>query len=143
MILPDVNILIYAFRADTPRHEHYAAWLKRLVSSGGQLALCDAVISGFLRIATHPKVISPPTPIEQALDFARWLMDSPGAHWLGPSSSVWSTFEQIASIDRGVRGNLIPDAYLASLCLSHGVQIATADRGFARFEGLRLVDPTK
>ncbi|MBU3994326.1 MAG: PIN domain-containing protein [Actinobacteria bacterium] len=141
MILPDVNVLIYAFRVDTEEHVRAAAWLEGLAARGGELALCDAVVSGFLRIVTHPKVISPPTPIEDALRFVRWLIEAPGVHWLGPAPSVWDTFERIADTDRGIRGNLVPDAYLAALCLAHGTAIGTADRGFARFDGLRRVDP--
>lgn len=141
MILPDVNVLIYAFRADTPQHHLHASWLEEVVSRGGDLALCDAVISGFLRIVTHSKVISPPTPVDQALMFVRWLIESPGVHWLGPAPSVWGNFERILEEDHGVRGNLVSDAYLAALCLAHGTTFATSDRGFARFAGLRCIDP--
>lgn len=141
MILPDVNVLIYAFRVDTPEHTRAATWLESLAASGAELALCDAVVSGFLRIVTHPKVISPPTPIEEALGFVRWLVETPGVHWLGPAPSVWDAFGRIADVDRGIRGNLVPDAYLAALCVAHGAAIGTADRGFARYEGLRRVDP--
>lgn len=143
MILPDANVLIYAFRTDVPQHERCAAWLEGAVRGGNDLALCEAVISGFLRIVTHPRVVSPPTPMEQALGFVRWLVESPGVHWLGPAPAVWDTLDRIVSEDRGVRGNLVPDAYLASLCLAHGAAIATADRGFARFEGLKRIDPTR
>lgn len=143
MILPDVNVLVYAFRADTPRHGEYAAWLEELATRGHGLALCDAVIAGFLRIITHPKVISPPTPTADALGFVQWLVEAPGVQWLGPSRQVWSVFEGIAVEDRGVRGNLVPDAYLAALCRAHGATIATSDRDFARFEGLRRIDPAR
>lgn len=83
-----------------------------------------------------------PPPIEQALGFVRWLVESSGVHWLGPAPSVWDVLDRIVSEDRGVRSNLVPDAYLAALCLAHGATIATADRGFARFEGLKRLDPT-
>lgn len=142
MILPDVNVLIYAFRADTPQHDRCAAWLREAVTGGTGLALCDTVIASFLRIVTHPKIISPPAPIERALEFAHWLIDNPRVHWLGPATSTWEIFERISADDHGVRGNLVPDAYLAALCLAHGAEIATTDRDFARFEGLRRIDPT-
>lgn len=141
MILPDVDALVYAFRADTPQHADYAAWLEELASRGHGLALCDAVITGFLRIVTHARVFSPPAPTEQAVEFVRWLIEVPGVQWLGPSGKVWSEFAEISAVDRGVRGNLVPDAYLAALCIAHGAAIATSDRDFARFEGLRRIDP--
>ncbi len=141
MILPDVNILVYAFRADTPEHERYATWLGTYVADGGLLALSDAVLAGFVRIVTHPRIMNPPAPTDSALAFVRWLADSPGAHWLSSSPIVWREFEGIVSLDRGVRGNLVPGAYLAALCVAHGATLATADRDFARFERLRRLDP--
>lgn len=141
MILPDVNVLVYAFREDTPQHDRCAAWLSEQLARSGGLALCDAVVSGFLRIVTHPRIFSPPAPTERAFEFVQWLRESPGIAWLGYSPAVWDAFGQICAEDRGVRGNLVPDAYLAALCIAHGATIATDDRDFARFEVLRRVKP--
>lgn len=141
MILPDVNVLVYASRADTPQHDECAQWLRKLVDRGHGLALCDTVIFDFLRIVTNPRIMSPPTPIDHALEFARWLGESPGVQWLSSSPAVWRAFDDIAREDRGVRGNLIPDAYIAALCVAHGATVATNDRDFARFDGLRRLDP--
>lgn len=140
MILADVNVLVYAFRADAAEHEVYARWLRSAVEGTETLALCDTVLSGFLRIVTHPRIVDPPTPTGRAVDFVQWLIDAPGAHWLPPSPVVWAAFADL-STDRAVRGNLVPDAYLAATCIAHGARLATADRGFARFPGLRWFDP--
>lgn len=141
MILPDVNVLVYAFGRDTGEHDAYSGWL-RSAAAGETLALSDAVLSGFLRIVTNPKILDPPAPTHDALEFVRWLIDSPRVHWLRSSPSVWEAFAKLAD-DAFVRGNVVPDAYLAALCISHNARLATADRGFARFERLRWFDPAR
>lgn len=143
MILPDVNVLVYAFRADTPHHSSCARWLQSIIDRRQGIALCDAVVFGFLRIVTHQKIMSPPTPIDKALDFVRWLSEYPEVHWLASSRATLQAFDEITMQDLGVRGNLVPDAHLAALCIAHGATIATHNRDFARFEGLRRLDPLR
>lgn len=142
MILPDVNALVYAFHAGSPQHRQHAAWLEELVGRGNGLALCDTVVAGFLRIVTNARILSPPVPIEHALEFVRWLTESPGVQWLTSSPAVWRGFEDIARADHGVRGSLVSDAYLAALCIAHGATVATSDRDFIRFDGLRRITPS-
>ncbi|MGI8844286.1 MAG: TA system VapC family ribonuclease toxin, partial [Gemmatimonadaceae bacterium] len=71
MILPDVNVLVYAHRKDTPRHEDYRAWLEGVLSGPSAFGLADLVLSGFLRVVTHPRVFKEPTPLADALAFLR------------------------------------------------------------------------
>lgn len=54
---------------------------------------------------------------------------------------TWTEFERLAEQDRGLRANLVPDAFLAALARAHGCRVATADRGFSRFPGVRTFDP--
>lgn len=77
MILPDVNVLIYAHREESPNHEGYRAWLEELLGSGEPYGIADIVLSGFLRIVTHPKIFDPPTPLETALSFVQALRVRP------------------------------------------------------------------
>lgn len=142
MILPDVNVLVYAFRDDAEQHEPYARWIQETVAGAEAIAISDAVLSGFVRVVTHPRLVDPPAPTSRALEFVDWLIAAPGAHWVAPGAAVWATFATLAE-DRGIRGNLVPDAYLAALCIAHGARLATADRGFARFERLRFFDPAR
>jgi len=74
MILPDVNVLVSAFRADAEQHEPYAAWLHEVVSTGASLALCDHGLAGFMRVVTHPRIAD--------RGFARY----PGLHWFDPAA---------------------------------------------------------
>lgn len=141
MILADVNLLVYAFDADSPHHTPYASWLEATLTSGEEFALLDAVLSGFVRIVTHPKIMPRPAPTNLALDFVDTLIDAPGARWLHGSPELWAAFRTLEAGDRAIRGNLVPDAYIAAAALAHGARVATADRGFARFPGVRCFDP--
>ncbi|CCG03258.1 TA system VapC family ribonuclease toxin [Blastococcus saxobsidens] len=141
MILPDVNVLVYAFRREAEQHEVYAHWLGRVVDGADELALHDPVLAGFLRIVTNPRFLTDPAPVDVALDFVARLRQGARARWIRPGHQTWELLARLAGEDRGIRGNLVPDAHLAAVALTHGAQLATADRGFSRFPGLRWFDP--
>ena len=142
MILPDVNVLVYAFRREAEQHQRYAAWLARMVAGEEELALHDTVLAGVARLVTNPRIFADPAPMAVTLDFLARIRAARRARWLPASDAAWSEFERLAQIDRGLRGSLVPDALLAALARTHGCLIATADRGFARFPGIRTVNPT-
>lgn len=141
MILPDVSVLVYAFRREADRHGRYKIWLTELVHGTEELALTDVVLAGFARIVTHPRIMAEPAPFSIALEFLSRLRQAPRARWVASSPSCWERLQSLATHDRAIAGNLVPDAYLAALAISHGARLATADRGFARFAGLRFFDP--
>jgi toxin-antitoxin system PIN domain toxin len=141
VILPDVNVLVYAFRRAAPEHERYAAWLNEVVEGAEELALHDLPLVGLVRIVTNPRVVREPAPVSLALEFVNRLIDAPRARWVSGGPRAWSRFAELAGGDRFLGGNLTPDAYLASLALTHRCRLATADRGFARFPGLDWFDP--
>lgn len=142
MILPDVNVLIYAFRREAEQHERYAAWLAQVVAGGDEIALNDHSLIGLVRIVTNPRIMSDPAPVALALAFVNRLIGAQRARWLPSGSAVWNRFGELADTDRHITGNLVPGAYLAALALTHGCRLATADRGFARYPGLDWFDPT-
>jgi hypothetical protein len=97
VILPDVNILVYAFRREAEQHERYAAWLAAMVAGADELALHDTVLAGVVRLVTNPRIFSDPAPMPTALDFiariraarrARWLPSSDAA-WTGACGAIW------------------------------------------------------
>ncbi|MGH3601234.1 MAG: TA system VapC family ribonuclease toxin [Pseudonocardiaceae bacterium] len=141
MILPDVNVLVYAFRREVDQHGRYAAWLAAMVAGADELALHDTVLAGAVRLATHPRIFADPAPMPVALDFIARIRGAQRARWLPSSDAAWTELELLTSQDRGLRGNLVPDALLAALARTHRCRIATADRGFARFPGVRSFDP--
>jgi toxin-antitoxin system PIN domain toxin len=111
-----------------------------VVTSDAPFALADPVLAGFLRIVTHPRVFSPPAPIEKALEFAETVRGEPNAVRLTPGDRHWEIFSRLCRA-AGARGNLVPDAYLAALAIENGSELITTDRGFARFPGLRWRHP--
>lgn len=141
MILPDVNVLVYAFRREAADHERYARWLAGVVAGDDELALHDLPLVGMIRIVTNRRIVATPAPLETALAFVARLRAAPRRRWLPAAEATWERWEQLAEADRGIAGNLVPDAHLASLALTHGCRLATADRGFARFPGLDWFDP--
>lgn len=141
MILPDVNVLVYAFRESAPEHLSYSTWLNLTRQRGEELLLPDAVLVGFMRIVTHPGIPFPMVSIDRASSFISALRADPNSREVEDSGAVWAQFARLIADDRGVRGNVVPDAYLAAVAISHKARMATRDRGFSRFPGLQVFDP--
>lgn len=140
MLAVDVNVLVYAHRPDTDQHDAYRGWLDATRRGPEPLGLIDVVLSGFVRIVTHPRVFADPTPLAVALEFVEAIRRSPGAVPLAPTPRTWLLFLELCRATEA-RGNRVPDAYLAASAVAHGATWCTADRGFARFPGLRVVHP--
>jgi toxin-antitoxin system PIN domain toxin len=143
IVLPDVNVLVYAFRREYPRHEEYAAWLTDVVGGADEVGISEGTLAGFVRIVTSARIYADPAPTADALAFVGAVRRSARSRWVTVNETVWTTFAALAGSDPQVRGNLIPDAWLAALALAHGCRLATADRGFARFDGLEWFDPVR
>jgi toxin-antitoxin system PIN domain toxin len=142
MILLDVNPLVYAFHADARRHDEWRAWLDHAVGGGTVLRLCDHSVIGLYRIATNPRAFSVPSVVGAVTTFVDALRARPTVQFIHATTSTWATLAELTTHDRQIRANLMPDAYLAALAISHGCRLATADRGFGRFPGLDFFDPT-
>lgn len=135
MILPDVNVLVYAHREDATGHVDYHRWLREQVESERPYGLSDLVLSGFVRIVTNRRAFPEPTPMEQALTAAEALRARPNRVAVTPGPRHWSLFDRLCR-DAGAKANLVPDAYLAALAIESGCEWVTTDRDFARFPGL-------
>ena len=140
MILIDVNVLVYAHREDAPDHADFRRWLEEVANSRESYGMSDLVLSGFLRVVTHPRVFNPPTPLKAAVTFARELRDRPNCVPLAPGPRHWEIFEHLCRAAR-VKGNLVADAYLAALAMEHGSEWITTDSDYGRFPGLRWRHP--
>jgi toxin-antitoxin system PIN domain toxin len=140
MLLPDVNVLIYAHRQDAPDHVAYREWLQRVIDDDAAFGLADLVLSGFVRVVTHARVFNPPSSIDEALAFVTVLRGRPNCVTIGPGPRHWDLFTSLCR-RAGARGNLVPDAFLAALAIESGSEWITTDRGFARYPGLRWRHP--
>lgn len=140
MLLIDVNILVYAFRETAPEHKAYARWLDDCINSDQPFGMSDLVLSGFLRIATHPGIFDPPSPPEPAIRFAETLRSQPNCITVAPGPRHWDIFTRLCR-EVKTKGNLVSDAYLAALAIESGSEWITADRDYSRFPGLRWRHP--
>lgn len=141
MLLPDVNVLLYAYRpSQSDVAGHVGRWLWDRTEDGERLAVSTAILSSVIRIATHPRAFTDPAPPRDASRFAQSILDDPAVTVVVPSSRHWPIFRGFID-DLRIVGNDVPDAYLAALAIDHGATLVTTDRGFRRFPGLRLVDP--
>ena len=133
-------MLVYAHRRDADRHADYRGWLERVLSADQAYGVADLVLSGFMRIVTHPKVFKQPTPLPQAAAFCAALRTRPNASLLSPGRRHWQIFTELCT-EVGARGNLIPDAYLAAIAIETDSDWITTDRDYHRFPGLRVRHP--
>lgn len=135
MYLPDNNILINAFRADTQHHQVAKVWIEEMLNGGQSIRLFPTVETGFLRIVTHPKLFSPPSSMEEAAAFLSALCDVPNVDvcpWGAEDRDLWLKL----CADMQLVGNDCNDAMLAALAIGRGLHLVTFDKGFSRFKGL-------
>ena len=140
MRLLDVNVLVYAYRADSPHHEVCRGFLEHEAASPSVFGAPALALSGFLRVTTPPRVFAAPTPLDDALEFIAALTERANFLTIYPGARHWSIFADLLRATHA-RGNLVPDAYLAAMAIENGGEWVTTDGDFARFPNLRVVDP--
>lgn len=136
---PDVNVLVSAFREDAAHHQRCRKWLGEALSGRDRVGLSELVLSGVLRVLTHPRIFHPPTPSAAAIAFVDALLAQPASTVLRPGGGHWRIFRSM-SATLHLTGNRIPDAYHAALAIEHGCEWVTLDRGFSVYPGLRLIN---
>ena len=143
MLLPDVNVLVYAHIEDsTPDHPAYAEWLTRLATGPEPFALSLLVLAGFVRVATNRRIFDPPSTLDQAFAFVASLMARPTARVVGPGPDHPAIFEQLCR-EAGAAGKLVADAQHAAVAIEHGCTLVSADSDFSRFPSLRWQHPLR
>jgi len=140
VILPDVNVLVHAFRVDSTDHQSCRLWLENIVNGDARYGMSPQVLSGVVRVATHPKVFKQPSPLHEVLGFCGLLLAQPHCVAIQPGERHWNIFVRLCK-EADVRGNLVPDAWFAALAIEAGCEWITLDRDFARFPGLRWRAP--
>ncbi|MEK7767438.1 MAG: type II toxin-antitoxin system VapC family toxin [bacterium] len=140
MRLVDVNVLVNASREDAPHHRPCHARVERIVSENEPIGLSDIVLSGFMRIVTHPRVFHPPTTFAEAATFADTILTQPHCHRIVPGSRHWDIFKDLCHKTEA-KGTLVMDAYLAALAIESNAEWISLDRDFSRFPGLRWTTP--
>jgi toxin-antitoxin system PIN domain toxin len=133
----DVNVLVYAHRPESPHHQRWRSWLEAARLGPEPLGLMAAVAAGFMRVVTHPRIFTAPTPIGVAIEFIDALRSAPATIAVEPGPRHWELFTNLCRVTAAT-GNRVPDAALAAVAIEHAATFVTADHGFARFPGLRL-----
>lgn len=140
MIVLDVNVLLAAFRHDHSHHERTRPWFDRLFVQEEGVIVPDFVWVGFVRLVTNSHIFEVPSSIGEAFDFVDAVCAASAYRPVAGLSDGLTAFRQL-SVESDAWGNLAPDAYIASVALSHGCPVASFDRDFRRFDGLEIVVP--
>jgi hypothetical protein len=140
LIIIDINVLVYAHRADEPKNAGYAEWLVSAIRSPETFAIPSVVGTGFVRIVTHPRIYDPPTPLARALQFIDSLRDRPNHAVIEAGPRHWTIFRRLCTV-AGLKGADISDAHLAAIAIESGAGIISTDSGFGRFPDLRWRRP--
>lgn len=140
MKLVDVNLLLYAVNEDAPHHARARAWLEAQLSGTETTAFAWTVLLAFLRLSTRPLVFPRPLAPEEALAIVRSWLAQPHVAVLDPGERHIETLGRLLA-GLGTAGNLTSDAHLAALAIEHGAELCSADSDFARFPGLRWLNP--
>ena len=143
MLLPDVNVLIYAHLEDsTPDHREYAAWVTRMATGPEPFALSVLVLAGFVRIVTNPAVFKPPSTLDQSFAFVSSLTERPTCRIVVPGPNHLDIFEELCHQSRA-KGKLIADAQHTAIAIEHGCTMVSTDSDFNRFPKLRWEHPLR
>lgn len=140
MKLVDVNVLLYAVNEEAHQHMMVRRWWERALSGDESIGLPWLVLSGFLRLSTHPRVFPEPLPVATALKKVdAWLSARPVAA-VTEKPGHWQVLRQLLA-EAGTAGNLTADTHLAALAITHNAALVSCDGDFARFRGLRWENP--
>jgi toxin-antitoxin system PIN domain toxin len=141
MILPDVNVLIYAFRPDVPQHAVCNRWLTNIIASEPAFGISPLALGALVRITSNARIYKTTSTLDEAFKFCDYLMDQPHCQTVQPGATHWNIFKRLC-IETNTRGRRVTDAWFAALAIEWGCDWITMDRDYARFPGLRWAPPT-
>lgn len=140
VLCPDVNVLVHAFRSQSPRHEQARRWLTGTLAGPSSIGLLPVVMSGFVRVVTNRRVFDDPDPVDDAIGFVDALERHPRVAVVEEGVRAWRLARDLM-LEQGLGGDDVPDAFIAGTVLSLTSSLVTYDRGFHRFHDLRIVQP--
>lgn len=140
MIVPDINLLIYAYNSDAPHHAEAKGWWEELLSSDEPVGLPWATTLGFIRLMTHRAVLVRPLPAERVMAHIRSWHMRPNVSVLDPGPRHLDLLHRMLEA-LGTAGQLTTNAHLAALAIEHQCELCSNDADFTRFPGLRFRNP--
>jgi toxin-antitoxin system PIN domain toxin len=142
MKLLDANVLLYAYDADSSHHAACRPWLNATFNSDEVIALPWQTILAFVRISTNPRATTRPLQRLDACGIVNSWLQRPNVAVIDAGDRFWRIFQdQVA--DAQIAGPMLTDAALAALAMENGATLCSTDRDFRRFNGLKLLDPTR
>lgn len=140
MIIPDINLLVYAYNKLAPHHLRSKQWWERILSEETLVGIPWAVTFGFVRLMTHRQVLIDPVPVDVCCNMVEEWYERPNVQPLDPGPRHLSIFREFLSVT-GAGGNLVTDAHLAALAVEHSCELHSNDTDFSRFPGLNWLNP--
>lgn len=140
MILPDLNLLVYAYNSDAPGHRRAKAWWESCLSGTRPVGLPWVVTLGYLRLTTSRRVLLDPFTTQEAIGHIRSWMERPQVQILQPGPRHLDLLDSLTQ-DAQAAGDLTTDVHLAALAIEHQAELNTNDGDFSRFPGLRWTNP--
>ncbi len=140
MILVDANVLIYSYDEVSKLHARSREWLSETLAGSTPVAFSWISLMAFVRVTTNRKLFEEPYTTDEAFDVvANWLT-APGSYIVHPGEEHLRIVKQIAKANK-LSGADLTDAHLAAIAVEYGMFLATTDRNFPTFDGLKLIDP--
>ena len=140
MILPDVNVLIYAFRKDVSQHAVCRPWLDGVISGDARFGISPLTLGAVVRITTDPRIYARPSTKDEAFGFCDDLLGQAHCQVIEPGERHWAIFKRLC-IETDTRGRRVSDGWYAALAIEWGCEWITLDRDYARFPGLKWRAP--
>lgn len=141
MILPDVNVLIMAFRRDSQEHAICRSWLDRVILGSEPFGISPLTLAAVVRVTTNTRTYTVPSSFEDAFGFCDDITSQPHCRLVTPGERHWGIFRRLC-VETNTRGPRVTDAWYAALAIEAGAVFVTMDRDFARFPGLRWQRPS-
>jgi len=136
MILPDVNVLAYAYRSEVSHHALCRSWLRAVILGNERFGLSPMVLAAVVRVTTDHRIYKEPSSLEDALGFCDDLLGQPHCQVVEPGERHWEIFRRL-SLETDTRGRRVTDTWYAALAIEWGCEWITLDRDYARFPGLK------
>ncbi len=142
MILPDANVLLYAYHPAAAEHSRAKAWLENALSGSEPVRFAWQTLWAFLRISTHANVFEHPLTRNEAITIVSSWLERPNVEIVGPDERHWEILQSLLD-EAQCTGPLVTDATLAAIAIENGARIHTTDRDFSRFPSLEWIDPIR
>lgn len=142
MIVPDLNLLVYAYNDGAPYHDDARNWWETLLNGTVRVGVPWVVLTGFVRLMTHPRVLTSPISPAQAIAYVKVWFQYPHVTPLNPGAEHL-TYLQRNLEAAGAGGQLVSDAHIAALAMEYQAEVHSSDSDFSRFPGLRWRNPIR